>query len=181
MVKVKIACFFSILLFFVLCSIQPVTGAEKKEAPVVVEADQMSSTEESNTVLFVGNVDAKQGDLRILSDEMTVHYHEKAAEDQEASTQQKIEKLVCVGNVEMSTSEWLGTSDKMIYYSGNRTIYLLGDAKAWQDENMVAGEKIIYYIDEGRSEVVGGATTVIGEGEEKEEKKTRVKMTIMQK
>ena len=131
----------------------------------------MSSTEEKNTVLFIGNVDARQGDLRILSDEMTVYYIDEATEDKNASTQQKIEKLVCVGNVELSTEEWLGTSDKMIYYSGNRKIYLLGNAKAWQDENMVAGEKIIYYIDEGRSEVVGGAEAVVGEGEEKQEKK----------
>jgi lipopolysaccharide export system protein LptA len=46
---------------------------------------------------------------------------------------------------------------------------------------MISGEKIVYYIDEGRSEVVGGTTVVVGEGEEKQEKKSRVKMTIMQK
>lgn len=171
---------FNLLLIFFICSFQ-IANAEDKEPPVYVEADQMESTEESNSVLFTGNVDAQQGDLRILSDEMTVYYHEAATKDSEADTRQKIEKLVCVGNVELSTEEWLGTSDEMIYYSDNRKIYLIGNAKAWQDENMVSGDKIVYYIDEGRSEVVGGATTVIGEGDDKEEKKSRVKMTIMQK
>lgn len=170
----------SVLILSSLCFLQPAIGADEKEPPVYVEADQMSSTEEKNTVLFVGNVDARQGDLRILSDEMTVHYRDETAGDKDASTEQKIEKLVCVGNVELSTEEWLGTADQMIYFSGNRKVHLLGDAKAWQDENMVSGEKIIYYIDEGRSEVVGGATTIVGEGEEKPEKKKRVKMTIMQ-
>ncbi|MEJ2136281.1 MAG: lipopolysaccharide transport periplasmic protein LptA [Desulfofustis sp.] len=179
--KIKIFSIYATLLFIICCVFQPVAGAKEKEPPIVVEADQMSSTEESNTVLFLGNVDAKQGDLRILSDEMTVYYHEAATKDQEADTEQKIEKLVCVGNVELSSAEWLGTSDQMIYYSGNRKVMLIGDAKAWQGENMIAGEKIVYYIDEGRSEVVGGTTTVIGEGEKKEEKKQRVKMTIMQK
>ena len=180
MKHMKIIYILNIVLLSSLCFLEPVLGADEKEPPVYVEADQMSSTEEKNTVLFIGNVDARQGDLRILSDEMTVHYRDEVAEDQSASTQQKIEKLVCVGNVELSTDEWLGTADKMIYFSGNRRVHLLGGAKAWQDENMVAGEKIIYYIDEGRSEVVGGATTIVGEGEEKKEKKTRVKMTIMQ-
>ena len=179
--KVKIVSLSAILLFTILCIVQFSFGAEDKEAPIVVEADQMSSTEESNTVLFLGNVDAKQGDLRILSDEMTVYYHEAATSDKEASTEQKIEKLVCVGDVELSSKDWLGTSDQMIYYSGNRKVLLVGNAKAWQGENMVAGEKIVYYIDEGRSEVVGGTTTVVGEGEKKQEKKSRVKMTIMQK
>jgi lipopolysaccharide export system protein LptA len=159
---------------------QPLLGADDKEPPIYVEANQMSSTEDANSVLFSGDVDAKQGDLRILSDEMTVYYHDTKAEDAAVDTKQKIEKLICEGNVELSTSEWLGTSDKMIYYSENRKIFLIGNAKAWQDENMVSGDKIVYYIDEGRSEVVGGTTTVIGEGEKKEEKKTRVKMTIMQ-
>lgn len=170
---------FSLLLILSIYSFQ-IAGAEEKEPPVYVEADQMSSTEESNSVLFKGNVDAQQGDLRILSDEMTVFYSEAATKDSSANTAQKIEKLVCVGNVELSTEEWLGTSEKMIYYSENRKIYLIGNAKAWQDENMVSGDKIVYYIDEGRSEVVGGATTVVGEGADKEEKKSRVKMTIMQ-
>ena len=34
----------------------------------------------------------------------------------------------------------------------------MGNAKAWH-ENMASGDKIVYYIDEGRSEVVGGTTT----------------------
>lgn len=173
--------FSSILLGFSLWAIQPAAGAEEKEPPVYVEADQMSSTEESNTVLFLGNVDVKQGDLRILSDEMTVYYNEEATKDEGADAKQKIEKLVSVGNVELSTSEWLGTADQMVYYSDNRRVFLIGNAKAWQGDNMISGEKIVYYIDEGRSEVVGGTTTVIGEGEKKEEKKSRVKMTIMQK
>jgi lipopolysaccharide export system protein LptA len=181
MVKMKIFSISALLLFIICTVFQPAGEAEGKEPPIVVEADQMSSTEESNTVLFLGNVDATQGDLRILSDEMTVYYLEEATADKEASTEQKIEKLVCVGNVELSSTDWLGTSDQMIYYSGNRKVLLVGNAKAWQGENMISGEKIAYYIDEGRSEVVGGTTMVVGEGEEKEEKKSRVKMTIMQK
>jgi lipopolysaccharide export system protein LptA len=179
--KIKISYISAVLLLTLCVCSLPAIGTAEKEPPIVVEADQMSSTEESNTVLFLGNVDAKQGDLRILSDEMTVYYLEEATADKEASTEQKIDKLVCVGNVELSSADWLGTSDQMIYYSGNRKVLLVGDAKAWQGENMISGEKIVYYIDEGRSEVVGGTTVVVGEGEEKQEKKSRVKMTIMQK
>jgi lipopolysaccharide export system protein LptA len=181
MINIRKIFIFNIL--FVLSGFltQPVFGADEKEPPIYVEANEMSSTEDTNSVLFSGDVDAKQGDLRILSDKMTVYYHDTKAEDATVDTKQKIEKLICEGNVELSTSEWLGTSDKMIYYSEGRKIFLMGNAKAWQDENMVSGDQIVYYIDEGRSEVVGGTTTVIGEGEKKEEKKSRVKMTILQK
>ena len=36
-----------------------------------------------------------------------------------------------------------------------------------QNDNMVSGERIVYYMDEGRSEVEGGTTTVVGEGAER--------------
>ena len=151
------------------------------ESPIYIEADQMSSTEKTNTVLFTGDVDAKKGDLRIRSDKMTVYYTENTDEDgkQATDTTQQVEKLICEGNVEITRNDWLGTSDKMVYLSEKRQVILTGNAKAWQDQNMVGGEKIVYYMDEGRSEVVGGTSVTVG-GEQKEKKKSRVKMRILQ-
>ncbi len=153
-----------------------------EEAPIHIEANHMTSTERDSTVVFTGDVDAKQADVRIRSDEMIVHYTkaaEKAAESDKKATQQ-VEKLICTGNVEISRGEWLGTSKKMVYLSQERQVILTGNAKAWQGQNMVSGEKIIYYLDEGRSEVIGGrpATTV---GEAAGQKApSRVNMTILQ-
>jgi len=129
----------------------------------------MTSTEKTNSVLFTGDVDAKQGDVRIRSDEMTVHYKETK------TNSQQVDKLICIGNVEVIRGEWLGTGQKMVYYAKKREIILTGNAKAWQDQNMVSGSKIIYYLDEGRSEVVGGTqSTTQGK------KPGRVNMTIIQ-
>ncbi len=151
------------------------------ENPIYVEADQMSSTEVSNSVLFTGNVDAKQGDLRIRSDKMTVYYKEAdPKEAKQGNTTQRIEKLVCVGNVEITREDWLGTSQQMTYLADSRQVVLTGNAKAWQGQNMVSGEKIVYYMDEGRSEVVGGTKATAGGDKKKTEESGRVKMTIRQ-
>ena len=152
------------------------------ESPIYIEADQMSSTEKNSAVVFTGNVDAQQDTLRIRSDEMTVYYSEKkkdAAADASKAKQQ-IEKLICTGNVELTNEDWLGTSEKMVYLAEKEQIILNGNAKAWQGQNMVSGEKIIYYMKEGRSEVVGGTSVTVGGTEEKQEEKKRVKMTILQ-
>ena len=153
----------------------------RAESPIYVEADQMSSTEKTNSVLFTGDVDAKQGDLRIRSDKMTVYYTEpdESEGEEKKSTSQQVEKLICEGNVEITRDDWLGTADTMTYLSEQRQVILSGNAKAWQDQNMVGGEKIVYYMDEGRSEVVGGTSVTVG-GEQKEKKKSRVKMRILQ-
>lgn len=172
---------FIALLFLGIFSISAPVFAEES-APISISADQMMSTEKTNSVTFKGDVDATQSGLRIRSDEMTVHYSAagdvKDASDKNVS--QQVDTIVCTGNVEITRDDWLGTSKKMIYLAKKKEIHLTGNAKFWQGQNMVAGEKIIYYMDEGRSEVLGGdngTTTVIGDTPKK---KKRVNMTIMQ-
>lgn len=155
------------------------------DAPINIEADHMTSTEKTSSVVFTGNVDARQGDVRIRSDEMTVYYTKKGENkgDGETKPTQQVEKLICVGNVEVTRQEWLGTGKKMIYLSQERQVILIDNAKAWQGQNVVSGSKIIYYLDEGRSEVIGERiSTTIADSKDKAKKKpSRVKMTIIQK
>jgi len=152
------------------------------EQPINIEADHMTSTEKTNSVVFTGDVDAKQGDIRIRSDKMTVYYTKaKKTKKGAKKTAQQVEKLVCVGNVEVTRSEWLGTGKKMIYLSKERQVILMDNAKAWQGQNMVSGSKIIYYLDEGRSEVIGERTSTTIAGSAQKKKKSRVNMTIIQK
>lgn len=168
-----------LLVFFCVVLVPAISTCEE---PIYIEADQMSSTEKKNEVLFSGNVDAKQGNLTIRSDTMTVYYQEKGENGQTGpiKAKQQIEKLICTGNVEITREDWLGTADKMIYLAGQRQVVLNGNANAWQGQNKVSGEKIIYYMDEGRSEVVGSTAVTVGGEDKKEEKKQRVKMTILQ-
>jgi len=140
-------------------------------APITIEADHMTSLEASSNVLFKGNVDAAQADVRIRADEMTVYY--TSADD---GKKQEVKRLKCTGNVEITKGEWLGTGKTMNYLAKDRKIILKGNAKAWQGTNLVTGETIIYYLDEGRSEVVGNRPSVTADGEEK--KSGRVKATL---
>lgn len=154
------------------------------EEPINIEADHMASTEKTNTVVFSGDVDAKQGDVRIRADKMTVYYTqaEKKAKKGAKKKSQQVKKLVCLGNVEVTRGDWLGTGKKMIYLSDESQVILMDNAKAWQGQNMVSGSKIIYYLDEGRSEVIGGRTsTTLADSAGKGKKKSRVNMTIIQK
>ena len=169
-----------LFVFFCIAFLRPASLIA--EEPIYIEADQMSSTQQKNEVLFSGNVDAKQGNLTIRSDKMTVYYQEagKNGESGPIKAKQQIEKLICTGNVEITREDWLGTANKMIYLAGQRQVVLNGNANAWQGQNKVSGEKIVYYMDEGRSEVVGGTSVTVGGEDKKEEKPQRVRMTILQ-
>ncbi len=125
-----------------------VAGATESSEPIHIEADRMISQEQDNSVVFLGNVDARQGDLVIRSDEMTVYY---TGDDGRKKGASRVKKLVCKKNVEITQGDWLGTGDRMDYYATERKVILSGDAKAWQGQNMVSGKTITYYLDEGRS------------------------------
>ncbi len=159
------------LLFLFLFSVSPIFAAN---APITIEADHMTSLEADNTVLFKGNVDAAQADVRIRSDKMTVYY--TAAEK---GKKQEVKRLKCIGNVEVTKGEWLGTGHTMNYLAKERKVILSGNAKAWQDANLVSGDTIIYYLDEGRSEVVGSrSSATVGGNSGKTRKTGRVRATL---
>lgn len=136
------------------CQAQEAVPAEKKEnnQPIQIEADKMVSLKQDNAVLFSGNVDAKQGELVIRSDEMTVYYlsdEEKAKLP--AGDTRKLKKLYATGNVEIQNEGWVATGDKMDYFEVERKVLLTGNTKVWQDNNLVTGDSVMLYLDEGKS------------------------------
>lgn len=148
-------------------------------APISIEADRMVSQEKDNSVVFSGNVDARQGDLMIRTDEMTVFYTGNGQKGDQGSSE--VKKLVCQGNVQISQGSWLGTGKRMDYYAEGRKVILSGEAKAWQGQNMVAGKTITYFLDEGRSIVEGPAQAAETGAKGKDGKPGRVKAVIQPK
>ncbi|KPK00018.1 MAG: hypothetical protein AMJ60_02985 [Desulfobacterales bacterium SG8_35] len=134
--------------------------------PIEIEADRMETSREGGVVLFSGNVQAYQGNLIINADEMTVLYamagpRPDVSAGPPGDLTRKIEKITAKGNVKVVQDDWVAAGDTMDFNADARIVILAGNAKAWQDQNMVSGEKIVLYLDEGKS-VVERST---GEGE----------------
>lgn len=117
----------------------------------------MISQEEGNSVVFSGSVELRQGNITIRAEEMTVYYTTKDNQ-KEKGMAGEVKKLICRNNVEISQDGWLGTGDHMVYYAKKRKVILSGNARAWQGRNMVSGEKITYFLDEGKTTVEHGET-----------------------
>lgn len=154
-------------------------GKGNSSAPINIEADRMVSQEKDNSVVFTGSVDARQGDLLIRADEMTVYYSGDAKNSGQGSSE--VKKLICRGSVQISQGSWLGTGKRMDYYAEGRKVILSGDAKAWQGQNMVAGKTITYFLDEGRSIVEAPTQTADTGAKDKGGKPGRVKAVIQPK
>jgi lipopolysaccharide export system protein LptA len=137
--------------------------------PIYIEADRMESDQQQDVVVFTGRVQAKQDDVVIQADEMTVHYAaaqaDKAAGKEiregngpdnkagENTISRNISTILARGHVKIVKGDWYATGDTMHYFADERKVELTGNAKAWQDQNTISGEHITMYLDEGRSVV----------------------------
>lgn len=140
------------LLFLIFGSISLLLAATAAATPIQIEADRMESVEGTNAILFTGQVVAQQQGLTVYSDEMTVHYF--SDEEQAAladDDQRRLKKLFATGNVRIESDDFSGTGQRMDYFEVERVVHLSGNARAWQEGNLVTGDKITMYLDEGKS------------------------------
>lgn len=114
----------------------------------------MESSQEENVVNFSGNVEARQNDLTILADRMTVHY--AAGAPANAAGIRAVQSIKAEGNVRMKRKDWAASSDQMEYDEKDHKVVLLGHSKVWQNNNMVTGDKVEVFLDEGKSVVERG-------------------------
>lgn len=147
--------------------------------PIHIEADRMESDNQQDIVVFLGHVVAKQGEVVIRADKMTVNYStpqndrsneayrpedempskrqaEPATKRSADNMTQRIKVIFAQGNVKIVKGDWVAVGNSMEYYATDRKVVLTGDAKAWQDKNMVTGDHIVLYLDEGKSIVERG-------------------------
>ena len=124
-------------------------GSRKTEErqPVTVDADKMERFGKENLVIFSGNVVARQDDSVHYTDRMEVYLDERG---------DRILRTVSTGNVRIVTKECrMGTAQRAEYFEPQRLVRLLGNARVWQDDNVVTGETIDIYLSEDRSVVQG--------------------------
>ncbi len=131
------------------------TAVGKSSQPIHIEADRMESFEEQGEVLFSGRVEATQGDIVLHADEMRVNYlPSDGDESKNAPKSRKVDKLFAKGNVKVvSAAGWVATGTTMDYFSVDRKAILIGNAKVWQNNNLVTGNRVVLYLDEGKSVV----------------------------
>jgi len=148
-----------LLLIATYCLLGASTGMTAgSQKPIQIEADQMLSLQKNNSVFFSGKVEAKQEELVIHADEMTVYYNETEKKDgktaEKGTMQSKdVDRIFAKGNVEITQQEWVATGETAEYFSSERKVVLIGTAKVWQDNNLVTGNKVVMYLDEGKSVV----------------------------
>ena len=119
-----------------------------RNSPVTVDADQLENHQKEGLIVFTGNVVASQNNSTQYADRMEVYLDAKG---------DGIVRTVSSGNVKIITRDCkIGTARRAEYYDAEQRVVLLGNARVWQEDNVVTGERITMYLAEDRSVVESG-------------------------
>ena len=126
----------------------PSRDSDNKSQPVTVDADRMERFGKESLVVFTGNVVARQNNSVQYADRVEVYLDEK---------EDRVARTVSTGNVRIITRDCrTGTARRADYFDLDQRLVLIGDARVWQEDNVVTGETITIFLSQDRSVVQGG-------------------------
>ena len=116
--------------------------------PLTVDADKMERFGKAGLVVFSGSVVARRDNSVQYADRVEVYMDEKG---------DRVLRTVSTGAVRIITKDCrTGTAQRAEYFDLDQRVVLIGNARVWQDENVVSGDTITIYITQDRTIVEGG-------------------------
>jgi lipopolysaccharide export system protein LptA len=116
--------------------------------PVTVDSDRMERFGKESLIIFTGNVVVRQNNSVQYADRMEVYLDEKG---------DKILRTVSTGGVRIVTDDCkIGTANRAEYFDLEQRVVLIGNARVWQDDNVVSGDTITIYLAQNRNVVLAG-------------------------
>jgi lipopolysaccharide export system protein LptA len=124
-------------------------AADDRNQPIIVDADKMERYGKESLVVFTGNVVARQNNSVQYADRMEVYLDEKG---------DRILRTISTGTVKIITRDCrTGTARRAEYHDLEQRVVLIGNARVWQDDNVVSGDTITIFLSQDKSVVQGGS------------------------
>jgi lipopolysaccharide export system protein LptA len=121
---------------------------DEDKLPLTVDADKMERFGKASLVIFSGNVVARRDNSVQYADRVEVYMDEKG---------DRIMRTVSTGSVRIITKDCrTGTAQRAEYFDLDQRVVLSGNARVWQDDNVVSGDTITIYMAQDRTTVEGG-------------------------
>jgi lipopolysaccharide export system protein LptA len=121
------------------------------DKPVQITSNTLEADNKGNRVTFKGNVVAKQDDMVIFSDLMTVNYEERGG----------IGTIEASGSVKMKQGERVATGKKIVFNNPEQKIIMTGSPRIWQGDNLISCEKVTVLLKEDKIFFEGEVDSVI--------------------
>jgi lipopolysaccharide export system protein LptA len=130
------------------------SAASKEKKEVNIEADQMEVMDKERKAIFMGNVDATRGDVRLKSDKLVVTYNEVQQTD--GSKKTDVTFLDASGNVVIVTARQRITGQTAHMDVKANKVTVDGNVTVTQGETILRGRPLLVDLDTNTSQLTGG-------------------------
>lgn len=136
-------------------------GGLKHDAslPVEITADELTVDQATGSAVFIGNVVAGQGEMRLSAARVRVEY---ATENGQVTG--RINQLIATGGVTLVNGAEAAEAAKAIYSVAGANIVMTGDVILTQGVNALSGEKLTVDLKTGSGRMEGRVRTIFQTG-----------------
>jgi lipopolysaccharide transport protein LptA len=132
-------------------------AAPKGQEPVDISSDEAHVSQAERTVVLSGHVLARQGEVQLQADTVTVHYL-SGAQASDLSSKGKIESLEAHGNVVVTRPGEVVKSMTATYKMIEKQILMHGNVVATRGNSVVRGENLIVDLVKETIQLQAGAS-----------------------
>lgn len=150
------------VIFGLLLLAAPVGGQEEaQKSPIRITSETMRYGHSQKQVRFEGEVHAVRDAFELWSQKLTVFLRGDAANGTEGggmdmAENQNIDHLLAEGDVKLQEGNRTGYCQTAWFYPDKGLLRMEGEPRLEQGENSIRGSVIKLYINENKSEVIGG-------------------------
>ena len=145
-------CLITAILVFPLTS----SGANDRDQPVLIQADEVDMDLKSGQRLYRGNVSVTQGSIRILADQIEMTFSNEQLALALATGQPAVFRQRPAGK----SHDVVGKGESIEMDEVNNLVTLRGGASLKQQQDTVYGETIVYDLRSGKLRVRGNSNSV---------------------
>jgi len=138
------------LLLACAVSAADITGSDRKNQPIQIKSNALSTDSANRTAIFTGKVSARQGDVTIYCDRLLVYYSEKNKD---------VDKVEAFGDVRIIQGNRMAQSGHAVYDGKAGKIILDDKPRLYQEGSEVTGKVITYNLETQQSVVTSDPDT----------------------
>jgi lipopolysaccharide export system protein LptA len=148
----------------------------KSKEPIYVVSDNLEYDYKKNVVVYRGKVQVTQGDVKLVSDTLTITLQSRNQDGQDPkaptppTTQPaaargpgdagRVQEIVALGNVRIDQGTRWAVGGRAVFDQSQRTLVMTENPVLHDGPSEVAGDRVVVFLDEDRSIVEGGQKRV---------------------
>jgi len=123
--------------------------------PIKISADALEVRQNEQVAIFTGAVDARQGDVRMQAQTLTVTYDPEAEDNSQAGA---IQRVRAEGDVFISSQENTASGNWADYDVASGNITMGDTVTLTQGENVIGGSSLTINLNTGLAQLGGGVS-----------------------